>query len=313
VDKSVRAPQALLLSPTRELAQQTHSVLSSIGDYLRFRTHVCIGGTQVASDLQALRDGVQIIVGTPGRICALIDKRQLNLETMKIVVLDEADELLNKGFVDSMRFVLRSVPAQTQLCLCSATMPREVIELSTRFMRNPVEILVKTEDVTLDGITQYYVAVENQDKYSTLADIFDQLSLQQTIVYCNSRRSVEWLNTQMTKDDHVVSCIHSDMDPATRTGIMQSFRTGKSRVLISTDLTARGIDVQTVSLVINFEIPRDKECYIHRIGRSGRHGRKGTAINFVSEAEAADLRIIEEFWKTHIGPLPENLADIKLI
>jgi len=308
VNSSVRSPQVLLMSPTRELAQQTFAVLTSIGQYLpSIRSHLFIGGKQTSDDLKALREGVHIAIGTPGRVVALIDRRQMNVEAMKLVVLDEADELLKQGFQDSMRFIFRTIPSTTQLCLCSATIPQEIIDLSSKFLRDPVQILVPPEKVTLEGINQYYVNVEQRYKYDALSELFNGLPLEQTIVYCNSRRTVEWLTTEMRKDDHVVSSIHADLEPAQRSAIMHDFRTTKSRVLISTDLTARGIDVQGVSLVVNFEIPRDRECYIHRIGRSGRHGRKGTAINFISPAEVADMQEIEKFWKTSVQALPDNI------
>ena len=311
VDQKLKAPQVLLLSPTRELASQTFCVLSALNFYLKINCYLFVGGSQMAAGLKALRDGAQIAVGTPGRLCDLIEKRQLMVDKMRLVVLDEADQLLQQGFQEAMRYVISSVPASTQLCLCSATMPSEIQELSDRFLRNPVRILLEAEKVTLEGITQYYVQLEPNEKYQALCDIFSGLRLQQTIVYCNSRRTVDWLEQQMRKDDHVVSCIHADLEPAQRSAIMQAFRTGNSRVLISTDLTARGIDVQGVSLVMNFEIPRDRECYIHRIGRSGRYGRRGTAINFVSKSEAANLREIERHWKATLLELP-SLEKIQL-
>jgi superfamily II DNA/RNA helicase len=323
VDKSVQAPQVLLLSPTRELAQQTYSVLSAINYYLRLSCHLFIGGSQMAADLKSLRDGVQIAVGTPGRICALVDQRQLSVDGMRLVVLDEADQLLAQGFQDSMRFICRSVPASTQLCLVSATVPDEVRQLCDRILHNPVEILMEPDKVTLEGIQQYYVQLEQQyhwplrrgqddEKYETLCDLFEQLQLQQTIVFCNTRRTAEWLATRMQTDDFTVSCIHADLDASQRSSIMQQFRTGGSRVLISTDLTARGIDVQGVSLVVNFEIPRERETYIHRIGRSGRYGRRGTAINFVSRSECTALREIEHHYKAALSQLPADLPSIKL-
>lgn len=312
VDRKLFAPQALLLSPTRELAMQTHTVLNALGDYLNLKTHACVGGTVVGADVAALRGGAQIIVGTPGRVCSLIDRQQLRVKQIKMVVLDEADELLTKGFVESMRFVLNAVPAQCQLCLISATLPDEIVQLTEKFMRDPVRILIKAEEVTLEGISQYYVAVDQRDKYEVLTDLFSQLSLQQTMVYCNSRRSVEYLQRCMQEDDFVVSAIHSELDALTRASIMKAFRDGRSRVLLSTDLTSRGIDVQTVSLVINYDIPRVRESYIHRIGRSGRHGRKGTAINFVSPQEAQDMSDIESFWKTTVEALPQDLSLLKL-
>jgi len=310
IDLALRAPQGLLLSPTRELATQTHVVLQNLGSFLGVTSHVFIGGTRVADDTAALRNGVQVIVGTPGRIMSLIEQRAMELENLKVLVLDEADELLAKGFLEDMQRLISKVPGKTQLALFSATLPPEIMALTKKFMNNPVRILVKTEAITLEGIQQFFVEVSRQDKYLTLCDLFETLSLQQTIVYCNLRRTVEELADRMVKDNHVVSCIHSDLDPSFRSEVMRTFRSGKSRVLISTDLTARGIDVQTVSLVINYDIPRDTAFYMHRIGRSGRFGRKGSAINLVAPEEEQDFNHIKEYYKIHVDPLPGDLSKV---
>lgn len=310
IDLALRAPQGLLLSPTRELATQTHTVLTNLGSYLGVTSHVFIGGTRVADDTAALRAGVQVIVGTPGRIMSLIEQRAMELENLKVLVLDEADELLAKGFLEDMQRLISKVPGRTQLALFSATLPQEIMALTKKFMNDPIRILVKTEAITLEGIQQFFVEVSRQDKYLTLCDLFDTLSLQQTIVYCNLRRTVEELADRMGKDNHVVSCIHSDLDPSQRSEVMRTFRMGKSRVLISTDLTARGIDVQTVSLVINYDIPRDLAFYMHRIGRSGRFGRKGSAINLVAPEEEQDFNHIKEHYKIHVEPLPGDLSKV---
>lgn len=311
IDTNINAPQVLMISPTRELARQTEEVAKALGSFMGITTQLLVGGTRVADDEAGLRRGVQVVVGTPGRIQALFDRETLDMTRLKCIVLDEADQLLSGGFLEAVQFFLTKIPPTAQLAIFSATLPQEIVELTKKCMNDPVRILVKTEQVSLEGIRQYnIVGMTEDDKYPTLCDLFETLSLQQTIVYANTRRAVEDLVTRMTKDNFVVSCIHADMNPEARTKAMEEFRSNRARVLISTDLTARGIDVQTVSLVINYEIPRDVHSYIHRVGRSGRFGRKGTAINFVSDRDERDMRAIEEYYQTKTMPLPANIANL---
>jgi len=198
-----------------------------------------------------------------------------------------------------------------QVCLFSATMPEEVLEISTRFMRDPIRILVKKEQVTLEGIKQFYISVEKEQwKFETLCDLYETLTITQAIIYCNTRRKVDQLTDLMNAKDFTVSSMHGDMSPQERETIMKEFRSGSSRVLITTDLLARGIDVQQVSLVINYDLPANRENYIHRIGRSGRFGRKGVAINFVTEEDVRVLREIEQFYNTKVEEMPNDLADL---
>merc|ERR1711892_1510632 len=203
------------------------------------------------------------------------------------------------------------MPPKVQVCLFSATMPEEILDISTRFMRNPIQILVKRDELTLEGIKQFYVAVEKEDwKLETLCDLYETLTITQAIIYCNTRRKVDWLTDKMGQRDFTVSSMHGDMTGQDRELIMKEFRSGSSRVLITTDLLARGIDVQQVSLVINFDLPGNRENYIHRIGRSGRFGRKGVAINFIAGDDVRQMRDIEQFYNTQIEEMPMNVADL---
>jgi len=303
--------QVLILAPTRELAQQTFKVLNNLGDYMKIVSHACVGGTAVREDIQILERGVQIVVGTPGRVNDMIGRNALRLDKLKMFVLDEADEMLSRGFKDQIYDVFQYLPSEVQVCLFSATMPMEILNMTKRFMRNPVRILVKKEALTLDGIRQFYISVEREDwKLDTLCDLYETLTITQCIIYCNTRRRTEWLQHQMTNRDFTVSCMHGEMETSDRQMIMKEFRSGSSRVLITTDLLARGIDVQQVSLVINYDLPTNKENYIHRIGRSGRFGRKGVAINFVSNEDVRALREIEQFYGTEIAEMPMDVSDL---
>jgi translation initiation factor 4A len=303
--------QALILAPTRELANQSHKVVCSIGDYLNVVAHACIGGTKVADDIDMLRRGVHIVVGTPGRVFDMIERRALDVRNVKLFVLDEADEMLSRGFTDQIYDVFRKLPENVQVGLFSATMPEEVLEMTGKFMNDPKRILVKRDELTLEGIKQFYVAVEREEwKLDTLCDLYETLTITQAIIYCNARRKVDWLTEQLHSRDFTVSALHGDMDQKERELIMKEFRSGSSRVLITTDLLARGIDVQQVSLVINYDLPKDRENYIHRIGRSGRFGRKGVAINFIVSDDVRVLRDIEQFYNTQIEEMPMNVADL---
>jgi len=311
IDTSLKKTQALILAPTRELAQQIQKVARALGDFLNVTSHACVGGTLVRDDIRILRDGVHLVVGTPGRVYDMIKRQELSLANVKIFVLDEADEMLSRGFKDQIYDVFQHLPSTVQVCLFSATMPDEILEISERFMRDPVRILVKRDELTLEGIKQFYISVEREDwKLDTLCDLYETLTITQAIIYCNTRRKVDWLTDKMQQRDFTVSSMHGDMTGPERELIMKEFRSGSSRVLITTDLLARGIDVQQVSLVINYDMPANRENYIHRIGRSGRFGRKGVAINFVTVEDTRTMREIEAFYHTTIEEMPMNVADL---
>lgn len=311
LDLSLNKCQALVLAPTRELAQQIQKVVIALGDYMKTNIHACVGGTAVREDIRILSQGVHVVVGTPGRVYDMINRGALRLDDCKIFCLDEADEMLSRGFKDQIYDVFKFLPESVQVALFSATMPSEVLEVTTRFMRDPIRILVKRDELTLEGIRQFYIAIEQEDwKLETLCDLYETLTITQAIIYCNTRRKVDWLTEQMQGRDFTVSAMHGEMEQRERDLILREFRDGASRVLITTDLLARGIDVQGVSLVINFDLPTNRENYIHRIGRSGRFGRKGVAINFLTLADHKYLQDIEKFYNTTIEEMPLNVADL---
>lgn len=312
IDTSVRKVQALILAPTRELAQQIQKVVVALGDYMGLNCHICIGGTLVVEDIRIFQNETpHVVVGTPGRVYDMIQRRALGTSAIKTFCLDEADEMLSRGFKEQIYDVFQFMPPTCQVGLFSATMPEEVLEMTEKFMRDPVKILVKKDQLTLDGIAQFYIAIEKEEwKLETLCDLYETLTITQAIIYANTRRKVEWLSERMSERDFTVSSLHGDMDQKERDGIMREFRTGSSRVLITTDLLARGIDVQQVSLVINYDLPTNRENYIHRIGRGGRFGRKGVAINFLTDNDVRTLRDIETFYNTTVAEMPMDVADL---
>lgn len=311
IDYGLRACQALILAPTRELANQIQKVALALGDYNNVRCHACIGGTSVRDDIDKLREGQHLVVGTPGRVFDMIGKRHLRVDDLITFVLDEADEMLSRGFKDQIYDIFKCLPPNIQVCLFSATMAPEILDLTSKFMRDAVRILVKKDELTLEGIRQFYVAIEKEEwKLDTLCDLYETLTITQAIIYCNTRRKVDFLADQLAKRDFTISTMHAELDQKERDLVMREFRSGSSRVLISTDLLARGIDVQQVSLVINYDLPQNMENYLHRIGRSGRFGRKGVAINFVTNNDVRAMKDIERYYHTQIEEMPMDIADL---
>ncbi|KAK4486260.1 hypothetical protein RD792_008930 [Penstemon davidsonii] len=311
VDTKSSEVQALILSPTRELAAQTEKVILAIGDYINVHAHACIGGKSVGEDIRKLEHGVHVVSGTPGRVCDMIKRRNLRTRAIKLLILDESDEMLSRGFKDQIYDVYRYLPPELQVVLISATLPNEILEITSKFMTDPVRILVKRDELTLEGIKQFFVAVEREEwKFDTLCDLYDTLTITQAVIFCNTKRKVDWLTAKMRENNFTVSSMHGDMPQKERDAIMEEFRSGQTRVLITTDVWARGLDVQQVSLVINYDLPNNRELYIHRIGRSGRFGRKGVAINFVKTDDIKILRDIEQYYSTQIDEMPMNVADL---
>lgn len=311
IDTQVRETQVLVLSPTRELALQIQKVVLALGDYMSVQCHACIGGTSLGEDIRKLDYGQHIVSGTPGRVFDMIRRRNLRTRSIKMLVLDEADEMLNQGFKEQIYDIYRYLPPATQVVVISATLPHEILEMTQKFMTDPIRILVKRDELTLEGIKQFFVSVEREEwKFDTLCDLYDMLVITQAVIFCNTRQKVDWLTAQMREANFTVSAMHGDMPQKERNTIMSDFRSGASRVLITTDVWARGIDVQQVSLVINYDLPNNRELYIHRIGRSGRFGRKGAAINFVTNEDVKILRDIEQYYSTQIDEMPMNVAEL---
>mmetsp|Transcript_11119 Transcript_11119/g.12729 ORF Transcript_11119/g.12729 Transcript_11119/m.12729 type:complete len:395 (+) Transcript_11119:98-1282(+) len=303
--------QALIMSPTRELADQHAKVITAIGDFMNVKCHALIGGNSVGADIRALEQGIQVVSGTPGRVYDMINRQSLLTNEIKIFVLDEADEMLNQGFKDQIYDIYRFLPPSIQVVLMSATMPKEVLDMTDKFMNDPIQVLVKRDELTLEGIKQYFVPVEKEEwKFDTLCDLYDTLTITQAVIFCNTRKKVNWLTQKMRDANFTVSAMHGGMPQSERNAVMQEFRAGTSRVLIASDVWGRGLDVQQVSLVICYDLPSSREQYIHRIGRSGRFGRKGVAINFVTDDDLKALKDIEQYYSTQISELPMNVADV---
>ena len=311
VDTIENKTQILIMSPTRELSTQIFNVLNDLGTNIEnLKTHLLVGGNSIDGDIIALKKSPHIIVGCPGRIHDMIRRNKLKARDLDFMIIDEADEMLSSGFKEQVYNIFQFLKSDVQVALYSATLPPDVQELAGKFMREPERILVKSEALTLEGIKQYFVAVENDaTKYETLKDLYSCISVAQSIIYCNSIRRVEDLANAMSQDGFPVSFIHGKMSHEERNDSFKKFRSGATRVLISTNLTARGIDVQQVSTVINFDIPRDVHSYLHRIGRSGRWGRKGMGINFVSRFDVKMLKEIEAYYSTQIEELPSSVVE----
>lgn len=309
VDPSVSKTQALVLEPTRELANQTAHVIRSIGTHLDVVVHAAVGGTAINKDIAILKQGAHVIAGTPGRVNDLIRRGYLVLDDLKILILDEADEMLSQGFLEDIKALIGLLPRQAQVGLFSATLPPEVVQITENFMKDPLRITLTQGELTLEGIKQFHVYVDREAyKLDTLLDLYERLSVSQSVVFVNTRSKVNWLAEELDKRDFTVACIHSELSPQDRTSVMEDFRVGRSRILIATDLVARGIDVGGVGFVINYDLTRNFENYIHRIGRSGRFGRKGLAINFVVKAEQGLLRDLQSFYNTEIPELTSDFS-----
>jgi superfamily II DNA/RNA helicase len=310
VDITIKAPQVLVICPTRELSQQTERVARALGSYMGLKVLSATGGNQLRSDIVALKSGAQFVVGTPGRVYDLIRRGDLSVEHVRYIILDEADQMLEDLFAEQIKCIIdNKFPSTCHLALFSATMPANVIEIAEKYLNNPVRLLLPPDEVTLEGIKQYYVKLERDEwRLPVLLDLYQHIAVNQALIYVNKRQKAEWLAKQLSAQGFTLEYIHGEMEVAERKKRMDDFRSGTVRVLISTDLLARGIDVQQVSLVINFELPIQRENYVHRIGRSGRYGRKGVAINLISEEEVKMLEEIEQHYSTTIAELSEDLS-----
>ncbi len=312
INEEENKSMALILAPTHELAGQTKQVFDSLGKYMKIRTLLLVGGTSVEANKRALMDKdnkPQVLIGTPGRIHDMLRRKYINTKDLNMLIIDEADEMLSSGFKDQMYKIFQYMPEEIQIGLFSATMPDELEELTKQFLRNPIKLLVKAEQLTLAGIAQYYIKLQNDSyKYECIKDLFGGLSVSQSIIYCNSCSRVDDLEEAMLADNFPVSKIHGKMQEDVRKKTYKSFKDGECRVLITSDLFARGIDVQQVSIVINFDLPRSKHTYLHRIGRSGRWGRKGVAINFITKHDTLTLNAFEKHYETEIREMPADFT-----
>ena len=310
IDTKIKKTQYIVLTPTHELAKQIYSVIENLGARMDITMCKVIGKTNINESIIELKRDPQIIVATPGRLFDMINKRHIFTDNVKTLVLDEADEMLSSGFMEILYEIIKCMPKTCQMCLFSATMPKEILDLTDNFMNNPERLLINREELTLEGIKQFYIDLKQYNwKFDVLYDIYDTINITQSIIYVNSKNILNNLYDRLSKDNYPVSYIHGDMQTFEREKNLNDFKNGITRIMLSTDLLSRGIDIQQLSLVINFDLPRNKETYIHRIGRSGRYGRKGTAINFVTSEDLAHMKEIEDFYNTKIEEMPQNLAD----
>ena len=312
IDLTDNNTQVLALSPTKELTIQTAKVFEGLGSMMdSLKIQKLYGGSIVEEKSSFLqKNSPHVICGCPGRVYDMMRRDKISCKKIKMIILDEADEMLSSGFKEQVYNIFQYLNANVQVVLVSATLPESINMIIDKIMRNPIKISVKREQLTLEGIRQYYVAVEDdRQKYLTLKDLFSQITLSQCIIYCNSIKRVDDLCEAMKEDGFPVCCIHSNMDKSEREKSFDDFKTGKNRVLISSNVTSRGIDIQQVSIVINFDLPKCVNNYLHRIGRSGRWGRKGVGINFITRRDISKIKEIEEYYSTQIIEMPVSIGN----
>ena len=311
LDDTKKQTQLLILTPTRELADQIYNVVVEISNYTKIQVAKCVGGTNVNMCGDELRKNPHVVIGTPGRLIDMMNRRNIVTDGINTLVLDEADEMLSYGFKEDMYIIIQALRKDAQICLFSATLPPDILELTEKFMNNPVNVLVKQEELTLEGIQQFYVNVKHSDwKYDVIADLYDTINVNQCIIYINSRQRIVDIYMKLCENNFPVEYITGERTGQERNDIMEKFRAGQIRILLSSDLLARGIDIQQLSLVINYDLPKEKETYIHRIGRSGRYGRKGVAINLIGDRDVEYLKHIESFYDTKIDEMPANIGEL---
>lgn len=310
IDETLPKIQAIIMAPTRELASQINAVISSLGEYMKIKSCLSVGGTRVKDNIESIRS-CHVLVGTPGRVYDLLEQKAISTRYVKILVMDEADQLLRTDFIGQIKKVIQNIPRESQICLFSATIPQDLMQITTYFLNDPVQILVDPESLTLEGIKQYYVNVEREQwKLGTLMDLYKSLKISQSIIFVNTIEKCISLQKSLAENNHTVSVIHGQLTPDERNGVMKSFRLGHCRILLATDILARGIDVQHVNVVINYDLPSNTESYIHRIGRSGRYGRKGTAINFVTNSSYRYMTDIAKVYGIAINELPGDISSL---
>ncbi|QAV27780.1 DEAD/DEAH box helicase [Neobacillus thermocopriae] len=297
IDMNNDAVQAIVVAPTRELAIQVSEELYKIGSTKRVRVLPIYGGQDIERQIRALKKHPHIIVGTPGRILDHIRRRTLRLQHVHTVVLDEADEMLNMGFVEDIEAILSHVPTERQTLLFSATMPEPIRRIAERFMNNPELVRVKAKEMTVPNIEQYYIEIQEKKKFDTLTRLLDIQSPELAIVFGRTKRRVDELAEALNLRGYAAEGIHGDLSQAKRLSVLRKFKEGSIDILVATDVAARGLDISGVTHVYNFDIPQDPESYVHRIGRTGRAGKTGMAITFVTPREIGQLHHIEKTTK----------------
>lgn len=296
-----KSPFAIILEPTRELAVQVAQEILKIGRFKKINVLPVYGGTSIERQIKTLQRGVNVVVGTPGRVIDHLNRRTISLSGVKIVVLDEADEMLDMGFIEDMETIIKATPPERQTLLFSATIPQPIMNIAKRYMRDPEKIRVNANDIVIPKIKQIFYEVREADKLNALSRLLDVEDPQLAIVFCHTKRDVDEVSTKLEQMGYNAGALHGDFTQARRDEVMKKFKTGMLDILVATDVAARGLDIKDVTHVINYSIPQNPDSYVHRIGRTGRAGKSGIAITFVTPREYRHLRLIEKTAKTSIG------------
>jgi superfamily II DNA/RNA helicase len=310
LENNINSCQGIIITPTRELTTQVYNVAENLAKYTKMRIVKCIGGTNIMETLSTIKTA-SLVIGTLGRVHHMIMDKKINVSKLKLIVLDEADKLLNEGMDNKLQIILDKVPIETQKILISATMSLNLFNESKKFMNDPIKILLKNNEVVVDLISQFYLDIDKEEhKFDTLLDLYNLISASQAIIFCNTIRKVEWLEKNLKENNFPITTIHSNMTQEERDIVVKEFRDGKTRLLLTTDLLSRGIDIPQVNMVICYDLPMNKETYIHRIGRCGRFDKKGVAISMVLVNDQNDLKTfnrMKHFYKMDIKQMPDNI------
>ncbi|ODV49175.1 MULTISPECIES: DEAD/DEAH box helicase [Methanohalophilus] len=315
LDVKSKKVQVVVLCPTRELANQVAEEMSNLAKYQNTKMLPVYGGQPIDRQIKALRRGVHIVIGTPGRVLDHIQRKTLKLDGVKMLVLDEADEMLDMGFREDIEFILSRVPSQKQTVLFSATMPQPIIKLTKKYQQNPQMVKTVHKELTVPQIEQFYFEVKNNAKTEVLCRLIDIYNFKSSLVFCNTKKNVDKQVETLKARGYLVDGLHGDMRQAQRERVMSNFRKGEIETLVATDVAARGIDVENIEAVFNYDIPQDEESYVHRIGRTGRAGKEGVAITFASGKDIRKIKNIQKHTKAKITrknvPSQSDVEDIR--
>ena len=307
LNPKIKSVQGLVLEPTRELAIQVAEHINRIGKYASFKVLPVYGGKPIQNQIYALERGVHIVVGTPGRIIDHLKRGTLDLASVKVVVLDEADRMLDMGFIDDIEYILSNVPVNRQTSLFSATIDQSVMNVCDRYMRNPEKILVSKDEIALTQMDQYYMVVNPRNKFQVLCNVLDENHIERAIIFCKTRIGTNMLADRLERQGYDAKPLHGGFTQAQRDSVSDSFRKGRLKLLVATDVAARGLDIQGITHIINYDIPLDALVYFHRIGRTARMGGEGTAITLVGYGEIPELDRIKALTKTSIEQLENDI------
>ena len=310
IDNTDSKCQGIILTPTHELAEQVYEVAIQLSKFLNINIVKCVGGKDLNENREQVKKA-HLIIGTNGRISHMIKEKRINLFSIKFIILDEADELLADGLNEKIKFIFEKCSEGVQYCMISATFSSNIFAIAKKIMHDPVRILLKNSEIAVDLISQFYINVEQEDfKFETLLDLYSLVSTSQAIIFCNSIEKVNWLKTNLESNNFMITCLHGKMTQKERDDVIKEFKEGTTRILLTTDLLSRGIDIPQVNLVINYDLPINKESYIHRIGRCGRFDKKGVSITMVKMSDPYDNKLfnrLRNYYRINIEELPENI------